>query len=166
MPVILHQVHVRAPATRCFDLARSVDLHADSSPEIAARAVDGRLHGLSGPGDTTRWSARFFGLRFRLTARIEDFSRPDHFADRLTHGLLHRFEHVYRCQALPGDTCLLSDELTVAAPFGPPGRLLEAVYLTARMRHLVRRRLECIKAVAEDDALWPRYLAVHAPGKS
>lgn len=158
MPTIRHEIHVRAPAGRCFDLTRSVELHADSSPEIGARAVGGRRTGLSGPGDWTRWSARFCGLRFRLTTQVEGFDRPTQFVDRQTRGLLRRFEHVYRCLPAPDGGCVLSDALTIEAPFGPLGRLLEALYLTRRMDVLVRRRLERIKAVAEDAARWKGYL--------
>jgi hypothetical protein len=53
----------------------------------------------------------------------------------------------------------MSDKLTVEAPFGPLGRLAERLYLTRRMRQLVRQRLECIKAVAESEQ-WRQYLPV------
>ena len=159
VPLIREQLRIHAPAERCFDLTRSVDLHADSSPGIAARAVAGRCTGLSKNGDSTTWSARFFGLRFRMTTRIENFSRPLRFDDRLTHGLLRRFAHTYRFDALPDGTCILSDELTVSAPFPPLGYLVERLYLERRMCALVRHRLTAIKAVAEDDTLWPRYLS-------
>ena len=155
--LIRHEVYVRAPVARCFDLTRSVDLHAASSTDITARAVGGRRTGLSGPGDTTVWSARFFGFRFRLTTIIEHFSSPDRFADRMTHGLLRRFSHVYHCRPLPDGGCSLADELTVEVPFVLLGRLLERFYLERRMRYLVRRRLEAIKAVAEGDE-WRAYL--------
>ncbi len=157
MPIILCEVRVRAPVERCFDLARSVDLHADSSTDIGARAVGGRRAGLSGAGDETAWSARFFGLRFTMTTRIEDFSPPTHFGDTMTRGRLRRFAHVYRFRSLPDGGCALSDELRVAAPGGGLGRLVEAVYLTRRMRWLVQRRLEHLRAVAEGDG-WRRYL--------
>ena len=157
MKVIVCETRVGAPAARCFDLARSVPLHVDSSRDIAARAVGGRRHGLSGEGDETVWSARFCGLRFRMATRIAGFACPAQFSDCLTHGPLRRFEHVYRFRPLPDGGCLLSDELTVEAPFGPLGRLMESLYLTRRMRHLVRRRLEHIKAVAESEE-WRQYL--------
>ena len=157
MAVIREEVHVRAPVERCFDLARSVDLHVASSTDIAARAVGGRRSGLSGAGDETVWSARFCGLRFRLTTRIDQFAPPTRFGDTMTRGLLRRFAHVYGFRALPGGDCAMSDELHVEAPGGPLGRLVEAVYLTRRMRRLVRRRLEHIKRVAEGDG-WKEYL--------
>ena len=157
MITIHHEVRVRAPAERCFDLTRSVDLHVDSSTDIAARAVGGRAHGLSADGDCTTWSARFCGLRFAMTTRVEDFAPPTSFGDRLTRGLLRQFAHVYRFKPLPDGGCAVSDELTVEAPFGPLGRLVERFYLARRMNLLVQRRLEHIRRVAESDD-WRRYL--------
>ncbi len=154
---IRHEVHIHAPAERCFDLARSVDLHVDSAAEIAARAVGGRMHGLSGAGDATIWSARFCGVRFEMTTRLEDFSRPTRFGDRLTRGLPRRFEHVYRFEPTPEGGCAVSDELTFEAPFPLLGRWLERLYFARRMRQLVRQRLEHIKGIAENGD-WRRYL--------
>ena len=161
MFIIRCEVRVQAPPERCFDLARSVDLHVDSSTDIGARAIGGRRGGLSGDGDETRWSARFFGLRFPMTTRIDGFSPTTRFRDTMTRGLLRRFAHVYRFRALPDGGCAMSDELTVEAPFGPLGKLMESLYLTHRMRRLVHRRLAHIKAVAEGIG-WRRYL-LHNP---
>ena len=129
---VRHEVRVRSSVGRCFDLARSVDLHVDSSQEIGARAVAGRTSGLSGAGDSTTWSARFLGLRFSMTTRLENFSPPAGFGDRQTRGLLRRFAHIYRFALAPDDGCLMSDELTVEAPFGPLGRLMERLYLSRK----------------------------------
>ena len=157
MITVRHEVRVRAPAGRCFDLARSVDLHVASATDIAARAVGGRTHGLSADGDCTTWSARFLGVRFAMTTRVENFAPPTGFGDRLTHGLLRRFAHVYRFVPQGDDGCAMSDELTVEAPCGFLGRLLERFYLARRMRALVRRRLEHIRRVAESED-WRRYM--------
>ena len=157
MTTIRCEVIVRAPVERCFDLARNVDLHVDSSTGIGARAVGGRRAGLSGEGDETVWSARFFGVRFPMTTRIGDFAFPARFGDRMTRGLLRRFEHVYRFRSLDDGSCAMSDELVVEAPFGPLGRWMERLYLARRMDELVRSRLEHIKRVAEGDG-WRRYL--------
>ena len=159
MITVRHEVRVRAPPGRCFDLARSVDLHVDSSREIGARAVAGRTSGLSGAGDTTTWSARFCGLRFSMTTRIENFSPPASYGDRLTRGLLRQFAHVYQFEPVPDDGCVMSDELTVEAPFGPLGRIMERFYLARTMRGLVQQRLEHIRRVAEGDD-WQRYTAL------
>ena len=156
MLLIRHEVNVRAPAARCFDLTRSVDLHVDASTEISARAVGGRCTGLSRQGDATVWSAHFFGVRFPMTTRIENYLYPQRFGDRMIRGV-RRFAHAYRFRSLPDGGCLLSDELIVEAPGGFLGRPVEAFYLRRRMDGLVRRRLEHIKAVAEGHD-WERYL--------
>ena len=92
-----------------------------------------------------------------MTTRIEDFAFPIQFGDRMTRGLLRRFEHVYRFRPLDDGGCATSDELVVEAPFGPAGRWMERLYLRRRMDGLVRARLEHIKRVAEGDG-WRRYL--------
>ena len=157
MLTIRHAVTVHASAERCFDLTRSVDLHVDSSPEIGAQAVGGRQDGLSELGDETTWSARFFGVRFAMTTRIEGYTSPYHFNDRMTNGLLRRFTHVYRFEAQPDGCCNVSDELQVEAPFGFLGCLMERFYLIRKMETLVCLRLERIKAAAEGEE-WKRYL--------
>lgn len=158
MIIVRHEVRARAPAARCFDLARNVDLHVASAADIAARAVGGRTGGLSGMGDETTWSARFCGVRFTMVTRVEDFAPPTGFGDRLTRGLLREFAHRYRFTPLPDGGCMMSDELTVTAPFGLFGKLAERLYLARRMCVLVRRRLEYLRRVAEGDD-WQRYLS-------
>ena len=157
MITVRHEVRVQAPAERCFDLARSVELHVDSATDIAARLVGGRMRGLSANGDCTIWSARFLGVRFAMTTCIENFAPPFGFGDRLTRGLLRKFAHVYRFIPQPDGGCAMSDELTLEAPGGFFGRLLERCYLARRMSVLVRRRLEHVRRVAEGDD-WRRYL--------
>ena len=115
------------------------------------------MGGLSGDGDRTTWSARFFGVRFSMTTRIGDFAPPTSFGDQLTRGLLRRFAHVYRFTPRPDGGCVMSDELTVEAPLGPLGRMFEQAYLARKMQTLVRQRLEHIRRVAEGDE-WRRYL--------
>ncbi len=157
MPTIRQEIVIHAPCERCFDLTRSVDFHVESAQQIAARADGGRSTGLSGAEDYTVWSARFFGVRSSMVTRIEDYVRPTGFRDRMTTGLLHRFEHTYRFQPLDGGGCALSDELAMEAPFMFLGRLVERAYLQARMTSLVGQRLEAIKRAAESDE-WRRYL--------
>ena len=56
--ITLHtETVIEAPQECCFDLARSVDLHAAGAAGIAGRATAGRTSGLSGMGDRTTWTA-------------------------------------------------------------------------------------------------------------
>src|ERR1700680_927295 len=46
MPVITIVTRIEAPADLCFDLARSVELHVESTSETQERAVEGVTSGL------------------------------------------------------------------------------------------------------------------------
>ena len=50
--------HIRAPRERCFDLARSVELHTQSAAGTQEVAVAGRTRGLLALGDEVTWQAR------------------------------------------------------------------------------------------------------------
>ena len=73
---------IAAPRERCFDLARSVDVHLRSAAATAERAVAGRTAGLLELHEETTREATHFGLRMRLTSRITAFHRPFRFRER------------------------------------------------------------------------------------
>jgi len=84
---------IAAPCERCFDLARSVDLHLRSTSHTSESAIGGRISGLMTLGDEVTWRARHFGVWFTLTSRITAYDRPEHFRDRMVRGPLARLDH-------------------------------------------------------------------------
>ncbi|MBW3545542.1 MAG: cell division protein, partial [Bacteroidetes bacterium] len=70
MPVIKLITPVQAPATRCFDLSLSIDLHIISTSQTGERAIAGTTTGLIGIGETVTWRARHFGVWQKLTTKI------------------------------------------------------------------------------------------------
>lgn len=148
---------VLAPPERCFDLARSVDLHAATASVIHGKAVAGRTAGLSSLGDRTTWSARFFGLRFSLTTQITEFDRPQGFSDVLCASLFTHFGHVYTFQPMSAGRTLMTDDFSFQSPFGILGATLDAIILRRRMRTVMNFRARCIKRVAESEE-WRTYL--------
>lgn len=151
------QIEIHATPERCFDLARSVELHADSSQLIRGRAVAGHVRGLADAGHWTTWSARFFGVRFRLTTRITDFNRPHGFSDVLTDGLFTHFGHRYTFRPLGADQTLMTDEFWFQSPGGPGGALFDRVILRRPMKAVLDSRALFLKRVAESGE-WRRYL--------
>src|SRR5262245_30726118 len=93
MPQIELITHIQAPCERCFDLARSVELHTISTSATEERAVSGRASGLLEFGDEVTWQARHFAIRQTLTSRITAFDRPFHFRDSMVHGIFKSFDH-------------------------------------------------------------------------
>ena len=150
LPVLHLTTEIHAPVARCFDLARSVDLHMHSTAATGETVVDGVRSGLMGPGDVVTWRARHFGVRQRLTSRITAFDRPHHFRDSMVRGAFARFNHDHRFHEVGGVT-VMTDVFDFDSPLGPLGRIADALVLTAYLRRFLARRNDVLKTIAESD---------------
>ena len=148
MPTIILETPIQAPAERCFDLARNVQVHQDSTSQTGERAVAGVTSGLLGPGDQVTWEAVHFGRRQRLTARITRYERPHLFVDEQVRGAFGRFTHTHEFLAHDAGT-LMRDTFDYTGPLGPLGRLADQLFLERYMRRLLARRAAHLKQVAE-----------------
>lgn len=157
MMVLRIEAIIYAPAERCFDLARSVDAHEASATLIHGKAVGGKRDGLATTGDETTWAARFFGLRFRLTTRIEEYNRPHRFTDVMRRGLFRHFGHVYTFQTLGPHKTRLTDEFSFESPYGPLGAVFDRIVLRPQMQKVADGRVQFLKRVAESEE-WGQYL--------
>lgn len=156
--VRLHtQVSINAPKQRCFDLARSVDVHTLTARTISGKAVAGRVSGLSALGDWTTWSARFFGVRFRLTTEITALNAPNSFSDTLRSGLFTHFGHVYTFEDIGGGQTRFTDTFSFQSPFGLLGTFVDCIVLRGRMKVVDEARADDIKSLAESEE-WKKYL--------
>ncbi len=164
MPVIELTIEIRAPLERTFDLARSVELHMDSTARTGERAVAGVTSGLMELGQEVTWRARHFGTWQHLTSRITAFVRPFHFRDSMVRGAFQRFDHDHFFSQR-GDLTLMRDVFDFQAPFGILGQVANRVFLIAYMRRFLVARNALIKAVAETEQ-WRRYIPPPRPGDS
>lgn len=154
MPVIQLHTRIRAPLQRCFDLARSVDLHLQSTRGTGEQAVAGVTHGLLGPGDQVTWRARHFGVWQELTSCITAFDPPRHFRDSMVRGAFARFDHDHYFIAdvtdiADGEYTDMRDVFDFTSPLGPLGRIADALVLTRYMRRFLAERNRILKQVAE-----------------
>lgn len=148
MPTIRLVTQINAPVERCFDLARSVDAHTDSTVRTQERAIGSVTAGLLARGDVVTWEAVPFGVRQRLTVRITELDRPHRFVDELVRGAFRELRHVHEFVERDGGTRMV-DTFAFASPFGPVGRLVHALVLTRYMRAFLRERNTYLKRVAE-----------------
>jgi ligand-binding SRPBCC domain-containing protein len=146
---------VNAPAERCFDLTRSIDLHLRSTAETGEQAIGGVKSGLLGMGEQVTWRARHLGVWQTLTSQITRFDRPRSFRDSQVQGAFARFDHDHLFEAVCGGT-RMTDIFDYTAPCGWLGRLAEVVVLNAHVMALLTKRAAVIKLVAESDE-WKRY---------
>jgi len=148
MPVIVLRTRIVAPPSRCFDLARDVDLHERSTAASHERAVAGVTSGLLKPGDEVTWEATHFGVRQRLTSRITEFDPPNRFVDEMVRGAFARFRHEHQFLAVQGGTEMV-DIFDYTSPLGPLGRLADGLFLRRYMMRLLRARNAYLKRAAE-----------------
>ena len=159
MPVLRIVTHIAAPVERCFDLARSIDLHSRSTQQTAERAVAGVTTGLIGAGEEVTWRARHFGVWQTLTSRITVCDRPRHFRDVQVRGIFARLEHDHYFQPAGLDGTRMTDVFDYSAPLGPLGRLAERAFLSAYLRRFLEERNAVVASVAASTDEWRRYLA-------
>ena len=151
------RILIFASPERCFNLARSVDVHTISASPIHGKAIAGRTAGLSAGGDWTTWSARFFCMRFSLTTAITNFDPPYSFSDTLRRGLFTDFGHVYRFEMKGIEQTMMTDAFSFQSPFGFLGAFFDTVFLRPRMQKTLDFRALSIKRIAESDE-WRAYL--------
>ena len=150
-------LHIAAPIERCFDLARSVELHTRSTSSTGEHVIAGRRSGLLELNDEVTWKARHFGVWQTLTSRITVLERPTHFRDSMVLGAVKRFDHDHYFSAESGDGTVMRDIFDYSAPLGILGRMAEQLFLTQYMRRFVEARNREIKIVAETN-LWSQFL--------
>ena len=156
MPTLHLTTRIHAPIERCFDLARSIDLHMHSTGSTGERAIAGVTSGLIGEGEEVTWQARHFGVRQTLTSRITACQRPHHFHDGMVRGAFARLEHDHDF-AVDGEVTVMRDTFEFASPLGILGRLVDAVVMTRYLRAFIEERNAIIKQVAESEA-WREFL--------
>jgi ligand-binding SRPBCC domain-containing protein len=154
----LHEVTViSAPLQRCFDLARSIEVHLLGNTHFGEQATAGTCTGLIGPGQQVTWRARHFGIRQHLTSTISAFEPPTYFQDTMLRGAFRSMQHDHHFHTLPDGTTEMRDDFRFSAPLGPLGWLAERLVLRNYMRALLTERNTIIKQVAESND-WQQYL--------
>jgi ligand-binding SRPBCC domain-containing protein len=156
VPVIELTTEVHAPIQRTFDLARSVELHMESTAQTGESAVAGVTSGLMGLGDEVTWRARHFGIWQHLTSRITAFEKPFHFRDSMVRGAFRRFDHDHFFTQ-QGDITVMRDLFDFQSPLGILGCIADRLFLIEYMRRFLLTRQAMIKTIAETEQ-WRRYL--------
>ena len=138
-----------------FDLELDVDEHAASlagSGESATTSTGRRQLGL---GHEVTFTARHFGLRWRMSAAVTALERPHRFVDEQVRGPFAAMRHEHLFEALEDGRTRMVDRMSVQAPFGPLGAVVAAAVLGPYLRRLLRRRAAHIKAMAESAGQTP-----------
>lgn len=150
MPLIELTTVIHAPVGRCFDLARSIDLHKLSTRGTQEEAIAGVTSGLIGKGELVTWRAKHFGITQTLTSKITAFEYPTHFQDEMIEGVFKMIKHDHRFQEVDGKT-IMRDKFWFESPCWILGILFNKIILEKYLYNLLITRNRIIKEVAEDD---------------
>ncbi|MDR2999603.1 MAG: SRPBCC family protein [Microbacterium sp.] len=134
MPSFVLERVVHGTPAEVFDISLDVGLHVSSQSSHDERVVGAASSGILAEGDRITWSARHFGVRFRMTSLVDDVDRPHRFRDRQVRGQFAEFQHTHEFSPVAGGT-LMRDELVFRSPFWVVGRLVDALIMR---RHLIR----------------------------
>lgn len=148
MPTISNELWIHAPIEMCFDLARNVDVHTETTGNTKERAVGGVTTGLMEKGDTVTWEATHFGVRQRLTAQIIEMERPHWFTDIMIKGAFHSFKHTHEFRE-SRDGTIMKDTFIYTSPLGIVGVMADRLFLERYMRTFIIGRAEELKRIAE-----------------
>jgi ligand-binding SRPBCC domain-containing protein len=150
---------IRAPIGRCFDLARSVEVHLAGNIHWGEQAIaaGGITSGLVGPGERVTWRAKHLGVWHQLTSEITQMDRPSHFQDVMIDGVFRFMRHDHFFRSLSPDKTEMRDVFSFAAPLPILGLLAEFLFLRRYMQNLLRERDAAIKEIAESGD-WRKYL--------
>jgi ligand-binding SRPBCC domain-containing protein len=148
MPKIELITKVNAPIAKVFDLARSIDLHMESTKQTNERAIAGKTSGLIGLGETVTWEATHFGIRQTLTSKITAFDYPHFFVDDMVQGAFKKIHHEHHFETV-GHQTIMKDIFVFESPLGLLGIFFNWLILTGYMTNLLKKRNLVIKEAAE-----------------
>jgi ligand-binding SRPBCC domain-containing protein len=149
MPLIELTTIINAPIDRCFDLARSIDLHKHSMEGTNEEAVGGVTSGLIGAGEQVTWRATHFGITQRLTSKITLFDRPNHFRDEMIEGIFKMIQHDHWFESRGDNITVMKDQFRFESPGWILGKLFNKVILEKYLRDLLDKRNNIVKQAAE-----------------
>jgi ligand-binding SRPBCC domain-containing protein len=150
MTRIVIETRIEAPPELCFDLARDVEVHAESASFSGERVVQpGRIVGLLELGDLVTFEGRHFGMRQRATAKITYLDRPRRFDDELIRSAFVWLHHRHEFEPAGAGT-RMRDTLEWRSPFGIAGVLADKLFVAGHMRRFVARKQRELKRIAEE----------------
>lgn len=139
---------IGAPPAEVFAASLEPGLHVKSMARYGETMVEAPAGGVFTEGSTATWRARHFGIPFRMRSVVFDIDPPHGFSDRQLAGPFAAFQHEHRFEEHPSGT-LMRDAVTFRSPFGPLGRLVDAMFLRAYMRRLIMERNGILAAEIE-----------------
>ena len=148
MPIIRHEISIHAPIQVCFDLARTVEVHAGKTLLTKQIAIEGITFGLMERGDFVTWETTHLGMKQKLTSQVIEMVKPYRFTDAMVRGAFHSFTHTHEFIEGVTETSMI-DTFSYKSPFGILGKAANHLFLEKYMSHFIARHARKVKRIAE-----------------
>jgi len=155
MPTILLETNINAPIERCFDLARSIELHQDGAGKTREQAIEGVTSGLINLGETVTWKAKHFGFWQTLQVEIIELDKPNSFTDVMLQGKFKSMKHTHSFTHENGVTTM-TDQFVYQSPLSLLGMFVDWLFLEKYMTNFLKQKNKVFKEVLEGDT-WQKY---------
>lgn len=139
---------IKAPLQICFDCARDIDAHMQSTTHTKEKAIAGRTSGLCEEGDIITWQAVHLGVKQKLTSKITVMKKYSYFEDEMLKGAFKSMHHKHIFEETAGET-IMRDELYYEVPFGFIGKIFDKLYLKQYMTKFLNTRNDYLKKFVE-----------------
>lgn len=139
---------VKAPAHVLFRLALDTAVHSASLRRTRETATTSSGRAELGLGDEVTFTARHWGIRWRMTSRVTEHRAPDRFVDEQVAGPFAQLRHEHLFEPV-AEGARMIDRVVFTAPLGLLGRGVERVVLRRHLETLIRTRALFLKAEAE-----------------
>jgi 8-oxo-dGTP diphosphatase len=137
VPVLSSSTLIEAPRRLVAGVVRDCDAAVESLT-LAGHRFSSAVRLLI-PGDEVTLDARLaLGVRLRYTSRIRSVG-PEGMVSEVVHGLARELVHLTTLAEVPGGT-IMRDEITWRSPFGPLGRIGDAVLVRRLIRDMLAAR--------------------------
>ena len=137
---------IHAPIQRCFDLARSIDVHLEANSKYREQTIS---KGLASLGQRIIWRARHFGIWQTLTSEMTACRPPAHFQNTMRAGVFKSMQADHYFRTMSSGATEMVDHFRVTAPYHLLGRLAELLALHRYLAAINRHRCQVIKEIAE-----------------
>ena len=140
---------IKAQLQVVFDLARSIDIHKESTASSKETAIAGVTSGLINKGETVTWRGKHFGIYLTHKSIISEMRIPDYFIDEMIKGRFKSFKHTHTFYSQDGKT-IMDDKIEYETPFWIFGKLFDKIILKNHLAIFIKERNNFIKAIAEN----------------
>jgi ligand-binding SRPBCC domain-containing protein len=150
--------HIHAPIARCFDLARSIDLHKISVKHTHEEAVGGVTCGLIGLNQRVLWQATHLGVRQSMEVKVSAFTPPFYFSYEIVSGVFNAMVHDHYFYDIGQETVMI-DHFYYNTPLGLLGEAANLLFLKRYLTNLLTTKNQAIREYAESDK-WMEILPI------